>query len=216
MRNLNDMNHLYNVQDVILLLEIVENRFEQMYQKNYYNPRKCNSASTLCGCIQRDLSQVIIALPMSSTHIESFEKTVTGRFSCVKNRLVFDTVISLPNLTQRDFNKMNIDESFHAFKRDDLKLCYRLKLDEEENYSDRGVITKILKLDDNNQYVHAMTKPIPVRSIKEKPPDWAEFDLLLEKVTLGSKIVHLFIVDIEFDNENADAKQAMYNEIYPL
>ena len=49
MRNLNDMNHLYNVQDVILLLEIVENRFEQMYQKNYYNPRKCNSASNLSG-----------------------------------------------------------------------------------------------------------------------------------------------------------------------
>ena len=68
MRNLNDMNHLYNVQDVILVLEIVENRFEQMYQKNYYNPRKCNSASTLCGRIQRDLSQVIIALPMDVFH----------------------------------------------------------------------------------------------------------------------------------------------------
>ena len=34
MRNLNDMNDLYNVQDVILIFEIVENKFEQMYQKN--------------------------------------------------------------------------------------------------------------------------------------------------------------------------------------
>ena len=33
MRNLNDMNDSYNVRDVILLLEIVENRFEQMYKK---------------------------------------------------------------------------------------------------------------------------------------------------------------------------------------
>ena len=49
MRNLNDMNDLYNVQDVILIFEIVENKFEQMYQKNQYNPRKCNSASNLSG-----------------------------------------------------------------------------------------------------------------------------------------------------------------------
>ena len=34
MRNLNDMNDLYNVQDVILIFEVVENKFEQMYQKN--------------------------------------------------------------------------------------------------------------------------------------------------------------------------------------
>ena len=32
MRNLGDMNDLYNVQDVIILCEIIENRFEQMYQ----------------------------------------------------------------------------------------------------------------------------------------------------------------------------------------
>ena len=44
MRNIKDMNDLYNVRDVILLLEITENRFAQMYQKNYFNPRKCNSA----------------------------------------------------------------------------------------------------------------------------------------------------------------------------
>ena len=49
MRNLNNMNDLCNVQDVILLSEIVEKRFEQMYQKDYFNPRKCNSASTLSG-----------------------------------------------------------------------------------------------------------------------------------------------------------------------
>ena len=37
------MNDLYNVQDVILIFEIVENKFEQMYQKNYH------SASNLSG-----------------------------------------------------------------------------------------------------------------------------------------------------------------------
>ena len=46
MRNLGDMNDLYNAQDVILLLEIVENRFQIMYKKFGFNPRKCSSAST--------------------------------------------------------------------------------------------------------------------------------------------------------------------------
>ena len=52
MRNLGDMNDLYNMQDVILLCEIIENRFEKMHKKFGFNPRKCNSASTLSGCVQ--------------------------------------------------------------------------------------------------------------------------------------------------------------------
>ena len=117
MRNLKDMNDLYNVQDVIFLLEIVETRFQIMYLKNHYNPRKCNSASTLSGCIQRDLSKVMIVLSTSSADIEIFEKTLTGGFSCVNTKLGFDTEILLPNLTQRD-SKMNIDKSYKSFKKD--------------------------------------------------------------------------------------------------
>ena len=45
MRNLNDMNDLYNFQDVCLLCEIIENRFEVMHKMHGYNPRRCNSAS---------------------------------------------------------------------------------------------------------------------------------------------------------------------------
>ena len=113
----------------------------------------------------------------------------------------------LPNLTQRDHNKINISESFKAFKRDHLKICYKIKLDGEEDYSDWRVIAKILKLDENNQYGFAMTKPMLVGNIKQKQPDWLEFNLLLEAVSLDDKIGHLLVVDIEFDYENADAKQ---------
>ena len=74
MRNVGDMNDLYNVQDVIILCEIIENRFEQMYQKFGFNPRKCNSASTLSGCIQRETSKVIITLPTNFEHAAIFEK----------------------------------------------------------------------------------------------------------------------------------------------
>ena len=159
--------------------------------------------------------KVIFALPTSSAYIKIFEKTLSGAFSCVNTRLGCDTEILLPNLKQLDFNKMTIDESIHAFKRDNLKVCCGSKLDGEKNYSEHRVITKILKLDENNQHGLAMTKPMAVGSTKEKTPDWVECNVLLEKVTLDDKTRHLFIVDIEFDYENVDAKQIMYNEIYP-
>ena len=149
MRNLNDMNDL-NMQDVILLTEIIENRFEEMYKKYQYNPRKCNSASTLSGCIQRDLSKVIIALPTCNDHVEVFEKTLTGGFSSVNTRMAFDTEILLPSLRPADFNKMNIDESFDSFKNQNYKVAYSLKLDNKDTYQELRVTSKILKFDENN------------------------------------------------------------------
>ena len=44
MKNLGDMNDLYNAQDVILLLEIAENRFHLMHDQYGFGPRICNSA----------------------------------------------------------------------------------------------------------------------------------------------------------------------------
>ena len=88
MHNLGDMNDLYNAQDTILLCEIIENRF-QLMQDNYgYNPRKCNSASTLRDCIEREMSKVIIVLPTSNEVVDIFEKTLTGGFSCVNTRVL--------------------------------------------------------------------------------------------------------------------------------
>ena len=54
MRNLSDLNDLYNVQDVIILLEMMENRFQSMQEESCYNPRIINLASKLSGCIQRE------------------------------------------------------------------------------------------------------------------------------------------------------------------
>ena len=57
------MNDLYNAWDVILLCEIVENRFQSMHNANGFNQRKCNSKSTL-----REMSCVIITLPRLPKH----------------------------------------------------------------------------------------------------------------------------------------------------
>ena len=50
MRNLGDMNDLYNAQDVALLCEIAENRFQFMHDQYGFNLRQCNSA--VSGCIE--------------------------------------------------------------------------------------------------------------------------------------------------------------------
>ena len=193
MRNLGDMNDLYNAQDVILLTEIIENRFQIMYTKYGFNPRKCNSASTLSGCIERQMSRIILALPTKLEHFEILEQTMTDGFSSVNTRLAFDTQILLPNLNVNDEktdNPLNKDFNY--------KVVYNLKLDGKKSEK-KKVITKILKLDENNQYGNGMTKPIPTGCIKDHQDISSEtFNCLLEKV-LG----HLYIVDIEFDVKNA-------------
>ena len=40
MRNLGDLNDLYNTQDVILLAEIIESRFQAMQNTYGFNPKK--------------------------------------------------------------------------------------------------------------------------------------------------------------------------------
>ena len=95
MRNLGDLHDFYNTQDVILLTEIIESRFEAMKNTCGFNPSKCNSASSTSSCIEREMSKIILALPIKYEHIEIFEKTATVRFSCVNTRLAFDSQILL-------------------------------------------------------------------------------------------------------------------------
>ena len=73
MRHLGDMNDLYNVQDVILLSKICENRYQFINDRYGFNPRKCNSVSFLSGCIEREMSRVITALPTSNEMLDIFE-----------------------------------------------------------------------------------------------------------------------------------------------
>ena len=40
----------------------------------------------------------------------------------------------MPNLIEKDFNKMDIDQSFKAFKRDNLRLVYKVKFDDQKKH----------------------------------------------------------------------------------
>ena len=142
MRNLDGMNDLYNMQDVILLCEIIENRFEKMHKKFGYNPRKCNSASTLSGCVQRNQSKVIITLPTNYEHAEIFENTLIGGYTCVNNRIGFNTEVLLPNFSKSEYAKMSIGESFKAYKNQKYKVGFTIKLDNDEKSKEYRVISK--------------------------------------------------------------------------
>ena len=80
----------------------------------------------------------------------------------------------------------------------------------------KRVISKILKLDENNQYGNGMTKPLPTDRIKDNSDiSWVTFSFLMETVDFKDTIGYLYIVDIEFDYEKATEKMMAYYEIYP-
>ena len=125
MRNLGDLNDLYNTKDIILLTEIIEIRFQAMQNTYGFNPRKCNSASSMSGCIEREMSKVILTLPTKYEHVEIFEQTVIGGFSSVNTRLAFDSQILLSNLTNQ--KKLETDSTS---KNLNYKVVYNLKIND--------------------------------------------------------------------------------------
>ena len=99
-----------------------------------HNLRNVNSPSKLSGCIQREQSKIILAISTDNKRMETFEKTLWGGFSCVNTSLSFDSEILVPNLTEKDSQKLNVDQSFKVYKHDGLKLMYKIKLYNQENY----------------------------------------------------------------------------------
>ena len=75
--------------------------------------------------------------------------------------------------------------------------------------------SKIIKMDENNQYGMSMTKPLPYDCIKkqEKLPNFTELEQLLKSITLEDKIGHLFTVDIKFFD--ISPKTLLFNEVFP-
>ena len=65
-------------------------------------------------------------------------------------------------------------------------------------------------MDENNQYGHAMTKPLPTGCDKQET-----YIPTVRHLRRSGTDGHLFMVDIEFDVENASSKQLFLNEIYP-
>ena len=94
---------------------------------------------------------------------------------------------------------------------DNEKVIFKIRDGELKRFS-----SKIIKMDENNQYGFTMTKPLPYGCIKKKTenlPTLEELAVLIENVTLEDKLGHLFVVDIKFADINK--KTLLFNKIYP-
>ena len=115
LENLGELNELYNFQDTIILCEILEQRSVHLQKMFKFNPKKCNSASSFSGCVHRNKSKCLIALPTDAEQVKLFEKTLIGSFSCVNTRLAFDMQILLPK-NEKDNYKLVYDVKISNIK----------------------------------------------------------------------------------------------------
>ena len=142
LETLGDMNKIYNIQDTLILCEIFEQRSILLEKLFKFNPRKCNSASSFSGCVQRNKSKCNIVLPTDPKKIRVFENMLIGGYSCVTTRATFDTELFLKDKQNERVLFETVDREVKLFS------------------------SKIIKMDENNQYGFAMTKPLPFGCIK--------------------------------------------------
>ena len=83
-------------------------------------------------------------MPTNAKQVRVFEKTLIGGYSCVNTRMAFDTELFLKDL-------------------DNEKVIFKTRDGQLKRFS-----SKIIKMDENNQYGFAMTKPLPYGCIKKK------------------------------------------------
>ena len=161
LKTLGDLNWIHNFQDTAILCEIFEQR-SSLFQKLFkYNAKKCSSASSFSGCVQRLKSKCCIALPTDAEIVRTFEKAVMRGYGCVNTRMGFDA-----DLLLKDTKNEKV-----LFKTADGQL--------------KWFSSKIIKMDENNQYGMAMTRPLPYGCIKRKNniPSFEELDQLLKSAT---------------------------------
>ena len=193
LKTLGDLNKYYNIQDTFILCVIFEQRSDMLQHLFKFNPRKCNSASAFSGYVHRNKSKRNIVLPLDAETVRVFEKTLIGGYSAINTRLAFDTEI---------FLKDPENENERVLFTDGQQRVMRFS-------------SKVIKMDENNQYGFGMTKPLPYGVIKKKKvlPTLEELEQILNNVTLDNKLGHLFVVDIGFDKVNE--KTRLFNELYP-
>ena len=90
------------------------------------------------------------------------------------------------------------------------KILFNLHIDGKK--TNKKISGKILKMDENNQYRQAMTKPLSYGCIKkqEHVPCMTEFNKILDKISHDDNIGHLLIVDFKFHNVNP--KTILFND----
>ena len=136
LKTLEDLNRIYNFQDTAILCEMFEQRASLLQKLFKFKHRKCNSASSFSSCVQRFKSKCCIALETDAEVIRVFEKTLIEGYNCVNTRMAFDTDVFLKDPENE-------------------KLLFKTAEGQLKRF-----LSKIIKMDKNNQYGQAMTKPL--------------------------------------------------------
>ena len=124
--------------------KVFEQRSSLLQKLFKYNAKKCNSASSFSGCVQRLKSKCCIALPTDAEIARIFEKTVMGGYTCVNTRMGFDTDLLLKDTKNE-------------------KVLFKIVDGQLKRFS-----SKIIKMDENNQHGMAMTNHYHTDVLKEK------------------------------------------------
>ena len=130
LRNLGELNRIYNFQETIILCEIFKQRSELLTKIFKFNPKNCSSASSFSGCVHRMKIKCRIALPTNAEFVRVFEKTRIGGFSSVNTRLAFDKYILVKNLNSEKI---------------------LIEIENEKGQKQLKILSsKIIKMDENN------------------------------------------------------------------
>ena len=73
-KDISELNKIYNFPDTIILCEIFEQRSSHLRNFFKFNSRKCNSASSFSSCVHTDKSKCLIALPTKLNMSEFLRK----------------------------------------------------------------------------------------------------------------------------------------------
>ena len=119
LKDLGELNKIYNFQDTVILCQIFEQRSKHLQKLFKFNPRKCNcassfSASSFSECLHRNKSKCLIALSTVAEHVRVFEKALIGGFSIVNTRLAFHSQILLP---EKENEKVILDLDINEKKK---------------------------------------------------------------------------------------------------
>ena len=140
------------------------------------------------------MSKVIISFPTNADVIALMGKTLIGDMSVLNTRVGFDSNIFIKDKQQ--------------------KLVYKIRNKETDEIENKRVSTVTLKMDENNQYGNAMTKPLPITCIKKEAytPIICKLSLLLSGISHKDGMGNLLMVALEFNVQKATEKQLIFEK----
>ena len=135
-----------------------------------------------------------------------------------KDQIVDDLENVYREKDEKTKRKVLMGRLYKLWKDQDLKTenkpIYNIYLNGEGKNSKRRIFSKIFKLDENNQYGFAMTKPPPIGIFKkEEHVDIEILNVSIANFDVNAKIGEIFVADIEF-NAYGNPRGKMYNEVY--